>query len=83
MMPSITASGTGQVLDVTLDGAPVPAAERGPDLRVVDGRTVLALDGSRLFHLLTGPAVRLGTLGLTAGSADSAGAQLFTLTYGG
>lgn len=76
----VTASGTGQVLDVTLDGSPVPLAQRGPDLEVVDGRTVVRLDGSRLFMLLTGPQVRLGTLGLTA---RDGGASLFTLTYGG
>ncbi len=71
---------TGEVvLDVTLDGKPVPAGKRGTSLTEVDGRTVAVLRSDDLLHLLTGPAVADGTLRL---SARTAGARLFTFTYG-
>jgi len=68
------------VLEVTLSGRPVPAGRRGPSLRMPGGRTVVEVGRDDLFHLLTGPAVGDGTLRLTA---RTAGARLFTLTYGG
>jgi thiol-disulfide isomerase/thioredoxin len=75
------APSSGQVvLDVTLDGRPVPAGRRGPSLRAVGGRTVVVVGQEDLFHLLTGPAVAEGTLRLTA---RTSGVRLFTFTYGG
>jgi len=70
---------TPVVLEVTLSGRPVPAARRGPSLRLSAGHTVVEVGRDDLFHLLTGPAVGDGTLRLTA---RTTGARLFTLTYG-
>jgi thiol-disulfide isomerase/thioredoxin len=67
------------VLDVTLDGRPVPADRRGRSLTVVDGRTVAVLRNQDLLSLLTGPTVEDGTLTVTA---RTAGARFFTFTYG-
>ena len=67
------------VLDVTLDGRPVPIGRRGASLRVEGGRTVVTVANDDLLHLLTGPAVADGVLRLTA---RTAGARLFTFTYG-
>lgn len=57
----------GTVVDVTLDGTPVPAARRGPALSVTAaGRTVARAGASDLAHLITGPAIAPGRLALTA-----------------
>ncbi|MGB8650111.1 MAG: redoxin family protein [Mycobacteriales bacterium] len=68
------------VLDVTLDGAPVPAARRGSSLTLSGGRTVVVLRSQDLLHLVTGTSVQDGTLRVTA---RTAGARFFTFTYGG
>jgi thiol-disulfide isomerase/thioredoxin len=67
------------VLDVTLDGKPVPVDRRGRSLTVVGGRTVAVLSNQDLLSLVTGPTVEDGTLTITA---RSAGARFFTFTYG-
>ncbi len=67
------------VLDVTLDGRPLPPERRGRSLRVVGGRTVVNVAGDDLYSLVTGPAITGGLLRLTA---RGAGLRLFTLTYG-
>jgi thiol-disulfide isomerase/thioredoxin len=67
------------VLDVTLDGKPVPVGRRGPSLTVEGGRTVAVLGKQDLLHLVTGSAVEDATLTLTARGP----ARLFTFTYGG
>ncbi|MCU1593069.1 MAG: cytoChrome c biosis protein transrane region [Frankiales bacterium] len=67
------------VLDVTLDGKPVPVDRRGRSLTVVAGRTVATLANQDLLHLITGPAVEDGLLKVTA---ETTGARFFTLTYG-
>ncbi len=67
------------VLEVTLDGLPVPADRRGRSITEVNGRTVAMLTNEDLLHLITGPAVASGTLKITA---RTAGAQFFTFTYG-
>ena len=68
-------------LEVRLDGVPVPASRRGPDLVVTaDGRTVIAVDDDDLRHLLTGADVADGELTLVA---SGAGARLFAFTFGG
>ncbi len=71
--------GSPVVADVTLDGQPVPAARRGPSLRESAGRTVVDIGRDDLYHLLTGPSVAGGVLRLTFASA---GARLYTFTYG-
>lgn len=77
-----TAAPTGGpvTVEVTLDGRPVPTARRGSALREVAGRTVVTIGRDDLYPLLTGPAVGDGILRLIA---RSAGARLFTFTYGG
>ena len=67
------------VLDVTLDGKPVPPDRRGSSLTVRSGRTVAVLTNQDLLHLVTGSALEEGTLAVTA---TTTGARLFTLTYG-
>ena len=60
---------------VTLDGKPVPDAERGPDL----GSTgTLQISRSDLFDVLTGAAPRDGTIVLSV----PAGFRLYTFTFG-
>ena len=68
-------------LEVLLDGSPVPAARRGPDVvATADGRTVLRVDDDDLRHVLTGPDVADGELTLVS---SGAGARLFAFTFGG
>ncbi len=67
------------VLDVTLDGRPVPVDRRGSSLTVENGRTVARLANQDLLHLLTGTTVEDGTLAVTA---TTAGARFFTYTFG-
>jgi len=67
------------VLDVTLDGQPVPVGRRGRSLTVVAGRTVAVLGSQDLLHLVTGPALGDGTIRITA---RTTGARFFTFTYG-
>ncbi len=74
-----TAAGAPVELDVTLDGTPVPPDRRGASLLMKDGRTVAVLSQDDLLHLVTGPGVLDGRLALTA---RTAGARLFTFTYG-
>jgi hypothetical protein len=66
-------------LDITLDGKPLPADRRGTSIKVVNGRTVAVLGNQDLLHLISGPAIEDGTLTMTA---QTAGARLFTFTYG-
>ncbi len=76
-----SAPAAGQVVvDVTLDGKPVPAGRRGPSLVERGGRTVAVVTQQDLLHLVTGPGVGYGTLALTV--TDGA-FQVFTFTYGG
>lgn len=66
-------------LTATLDGLPIPVSRRGPDVSEgPGGSTIVKVDKQDLFHILTGPAVRRGTLVLTGG----AGVQVFTFTFG-
>ena len=67
------------VLDVTLDGRPVPPGRRGSSLRVQAGRTVTTVGSDDLLHLISGPGIADGVLTVTA---RTAGARLFTLTFG-
>ncbi len=68
------------VVEVRLDGRPVPLARRGKDLVAKDGRTVVTVDDDDLRHLLTGPAVADGRVTLVAAGA---GARFVTFTFGG
>ena len=67
------------VLDVTLDGKPVPADRRGSSLTVLNGRTVAVLGKQDLLHLVTGTTVENGALTVRA---RTAGARFFTYTFG-
>ena len=67
------------VLDVTLDGKPVPPDRRGRSLTVVNGRTVAMLANQDLLHLVTGTTIEDGTLVVRA---ETTGARFFTFTYG-
>ena len=60
---------------VTLDGKPVPDAQRGPDL---GSAGTLLISRSDLFHVLTGAAPRDGTIVLSV----PAGFRLYTFTFG-
>ncbi|HEV7209756.1 MAG TPA: redoxin domain-containing protein [Mycobacteriales bacterium] len=69
-------------VQVTLDGQPVPAALRGPDLTVDgQGRTLVRVTGQDLRHLLTGTAIgthRLVLRPLPGGPA----LRIYTFTFG-
>ena len=67
------------VLDVTLDGQPVPADRRGSSLTVEAGRTVARLSKQDLLHLVTGSDIGDGTLTI---KARTPGARFFTYTFG-
>jgi hypothetical protein len=74
-------TGIGASIEVELDGAPVPAARRGPDLVVASGgATLTRLGPDELRHLLTGPAVADGRLSMTVRGAP---VRLYTMTFGG
>jgi thiol-disulfide isomerase/thioredoxin len=67
------------VLEVLLDGHPVPPDRRGRDLeQLPDGATVVRVRGDDLRHLLSGPAVSDGELTLVARDR----VRIFTFTYG-
>lgn len=42
-------------LDVQLDGAPIPRDLAGPDLTIRDHRSIVRLDGPRLYRVVAGP----------------------------
>ncbi|MFN2607450.1 MAG: redoxin domain-containing protein [Acidimicrobiales bacterium] len=67
-------------VEVTLDGQPLPAADRTADTVVeADGTTVVHVDRSDMFRLVLGPAVEVHTLRL---SARSPGVAAFAFTFG-
>jgi thiol-disulfide isomerase/thioredoxin len=65
---------------IELDGAPVPEALRGRDVRDADGRTVAAWERPRLVDLLDAPDFATRTIRLTA---LEPGLRIYTLTFGG
>ncbi|HEX3605388.1 MAG TPA: redoxin family protein [Candidatus Dormibacteraeota bacterium] len=69
-----SASGSPLAVRVNLDGAPVPAALRGPDLTA----TGLSVSSSDLRHVLTGVSAGDHVVDLTV----PAGFQLYTFTFG-
>lgn len=69
-----SATGAPLAVTVTLDGAPVPAALRGPDL----GDAGLTITGSELRHVLGGVGAGDHVIDL----AVPAGFQLYTFTFG-
>ncbi len=71
--------GSAAEVEVLLDGKPVPADRRGPDLRVgTDGHTFLRLDVDDIHHLVTGPALAEGRLAFVA---RTAGVRFFVLKF--
>jgi thiol-disulfide isomerase/thioredoxin len=73
-------SAAPQRVEVRLDGAPVPPARRGKDVREVNGRTYVDVRADDLYHLVTGPRLGSGRLDLVA---TTAGLRWFTFTFGG
>jgi thiol-disulfide isomerase/thioredoxin len=69
------AGSTALTVGVTLDGASVPDAQRGPDL---GSNSSLTIGRSDLFHVLTGAAPRDGTIVLSVPT----GFRLYTFTFG-
>jgi thiol-disulfide isomerase/thioredoxin len=69
------AGSSALTVGMTLDGKPVPDAERGPDL---GSNGTLIIGRSDLFHVLTGAAPRDGTIVLNV----PAGFRLYTFTFG-
>ncbi|HEU0129406.1 MAG TPA: redoxin domain-containing protein [Mycobacteriales bacterium] len=70
-----------QRVEVRLDGAPVPVARRGRDVREAGGRTYVDVAADDLYHLVTGPARVTGErLDLVA---TAPGLRWFTFTFGG
>jgi thiol-disulfide isomerase/thioredoxin len=68
------------VIEVLLDGAPVPRARRGRHVRqLADGRTVVDVDADDLRHLLTGRSVVESRLRLVVLDQP---VRLFTFTFG-
>lgn len=68
------------LVEVLLDGAPVPRARRGQHVReIADGRTVVDVDADDLRHLLTGRSVGDGRLRLVVLSEP---VRFFTFTFG-
>lgn len=79
--PAAPGTAPAALLEVRLDGKPVPPTRRGRDLVAgPDGSTVTRLGTDDLRHLLTGADVADGTLSLTVRGAP---ARLYTLTFGG
>lgn len=70
------AGSTPRTVAVTLDGRPLPADRRGPD---VPATGVLTVGHEDLYHVVTGPAVASGTLVLTVtgGPVDA-----YSFTFG-
>lgn len=69
------------ILEVLLDGRPVPPGRRGPDISVDSaGRTVVRVGAEDLYHLITGPDATTGSVTL---STISPPVRLFTFTFGG
>jgi thiol-disulfide isomerase/thioredoxin len=69
-----------QRVEVLLDGAPVPLAFRGRDVREANGRTYVDVRADDLYHLVTGPRLASDRLDLVA---TTAGLRWFTFTFGG
>ncbi len=67
------------VVEVTLDGQPVPVGRRGRSLVEEGGRTVVHVTADDLYSLITGPAIAEGVLRITA-RTDAL--RVFTATYG-
>lgn len=67
---------TPRTVAVTLDGRPLPADRRGPD---VTASGVVTVDHDDLYHLVSGPAISHGTLVLTVtgGPVDA-----YSFTFG-
>jgi thiol-disulfide isomerase/thioredoxin len=78
-------AGASSEVEVLLDGAPVPADQRGPDLTVTAaGKTVVRVVREDLWRLLTGPTAdgggnRSGVLTLVP---RSAALRVYTFTFG-
>ncbi|MDA1096755.1 MAG: redoxin domain-containing protein [Chloroflexi bacterium] len=65
---------------VTLDGGPVPEAQRGPDLSVdADGRTIFLVDAGRMYQIIESPGYGEHALVLTANSSQFA---VYAFTFG-
>lgn len=75
---NLVMAGTAEVT-LTLDDAPVPPDRWGEDVRqAADGRTVVPVDGPRMYRLVRGDRFGEHELGLRAGSG---GLQLYAFTF--
>ncbi len=66
-------------LRITLDGKPLPPADRTVDTQVdADGNTFVHVQASDLYRLVLGPTIETHLLRLTA---ESAGVKAFAFTF--
>ncbi len=75
-----TATGKQMTVVVTLDGKPVPAAERGASVQVdAHGRTIVAVTAPDMYRLVKAPGVENHQLRITA---EQAGIEAYDFTFG-
>ncbi|MDR3571840.1 MAG: cytochrome c biogenesis protein CcdA [Candidatus Pacebacteria bacterium] len=74
----VGASGTGEPvkLKITLDGAPIPASMRGPD---VDQNSEMTVQADKLYQIVQGEDYSTHMLQITV---ESPGLQAYTFTFG-
>ena len=74
----VAASGTGKpvTLKLTLDGQPIPAAERGAD---VNANSEMTIQADRLYDIIAGTDYGVHTLQITT---ENPGLRAYTFTFG-
>lgn len=78
----VLATATGRPMDVivTLDGGPVPKADRGSDIHVDDaGRTVVTVNAPDMYRLIASPVVEDHQLVVVA---EQPGLEAYDFTFG-
>jgi thiol-disulfide isomerase/thioredoxin len=75
---NVVAQGSSSLISVDLDGASVPGAYIGNDLRETGGGTSALVTMARLYNLIDGPSYGWHELVITA----SPGFRLYTFTFG-
>lgn len=77
----VMATATGRPIDavIQLDGQPVPEAARGSSVHLSDGRTVVTVQASDMYRLLSTPTVGDHVLSI---SATAPGLTAYSFTFG-
>ena len=76
---NVVAGEDDAVVEVLLDGKPVPRKIAGDDISFDGNKTVVHIEGSRMYQLVTETASRARKIEMTA----SEGAKLYSMTFGG